>query len=285
MALGIDRCRRKIGMGKRRRIRRLPVLFLTLAALTWFAGCAPTARQAAKPTQIPPDKNVLRVGITAVSPPLIFKQNHKITGLEADFARELAQYLGKTLRFVELDWEDQIPALLDNRIDIIMSGMSITALREVRIAFTEPYFISTQMALIRRKDAARFSVGLFFAPSSAIGVIKDTTGDYFVETQLSSYKRVAYKDPRAAVEDLINNDIDMFIYDEPMVIYLASENETRGLTVLLNPFTKEPLAWGIRKDNLELLDSANNFLRTLNQEDKLNKIIKYWIPFWISFAK
>ena len=267
-------------MGKRWYICRLPVLCFILTALSLFAGCAPTAQQKAKPTFIPADKNVLRVGITAESPPLIYKQNHKIVGLEADFARDLAEYLGKSLHFVELEWEDQIPALLENRIDIIMSGMSVTPLREVRIAFTLSYFESGQMALIRRKDAARFSAGLFsFTTSSAIGVVKDTTGEYFVETQFSSVKRIAYTDPRAAVKDLIDKDIDMFIYDAPMILYLASENESRGLTVLFALLTKEPLAWGVRKDNVELLDSANNFLRSINKEGKLNKMIKYWIPF------
>jgi ABC-type amino acid transport substrate-binding protein len=267
-------------MGKRWCICRLPVLFFILTALSLFAGCAPTAQQKAKPTLIPADQNVLRVGVTAESPPLIFKQNNKIVGLEADFARDLAEYLGKSLRFVELKWEDQISALLENRIDIIMSGMSVTAMREVRIAFTIPYFESGQMALIRRKDLARFSAGKFsFATSSAIGVIKDTTGEYYVETQFSSIKRITYTDPRAAARDLINSDIDMFIYDAPMVLYLASENESRGLTVLFYLLNEEPLAWGIRKDNVELLDSANNFLRTLNKEGKLNKMIKYWIPF------
>lgn len=267
-------------MGERRSICRLTVLFFILTALSLFAGCAPTAQQKAQTTPIPADTNVLRVGVTAESPPLIFKQNHKIVGLEADFARDLAKYLGKSLRFVELKWEDQIPSLLEDRIDIIMSGMSVTALREVRIAFTLSYFESGQMALIRRKDAARFSTGLFsFATSSAIGVIKDTTGEYFVETQFSSVKRVAYTEPRAAVKDLIDNDIDMFIYDAPMVLYLASENEGKGLTVLFALLTREPLAWGIRKDNVKLLESANNFLRTLNQQGKLNKLIKYWIPF------
>ena len=267
-------------MGKRWCNRRLMVLFLALTAMSLLAGCAPTAQYRAKAASIPPDKNILRVGVTANSPPLVFKQNNKIVGLEADFARDLAEYLGKSLRFIELEWEDQISALLENRIDIIMSGMSVTALREVRIAFTISYFESGQMALIRRKDAARFSTGLFsFATSSAIGVIKDTTGEYFVETQFSSVKRKTYTSPREAVKDLIDNDIDMFIYDAPMVLYLASENEIKGLTVLFALLTKEPLAWGIRKDNVELLESANKFLRTINEEGKLNKMIKYWIPF------
>ncbi|CAB1060385.1 hypothetical protein D1BOALGB6SA_5151 [Olavius sp. associated proteobacterium Delta 1] len=266
-------------MGKKWCIRRLFVLFLILTALSLFAGCAPTGQNTTKSSLIPPDKNVLRVGVSTNSPPLIFRQGDKIVGLEADLARELATSLGKSLRFVELKWEDQITALLENRIDIIMSGMTITTLREVRISFSIPYFESGQMALIRRNDAARFGTGLFsIATSSALGAMKDTTGAYYVETQFSSIKRKLYTNSRAAVKGLISKDIDMFIHDGPMILYLASENENKGLTALFTPLTREYLAWGIRKDNVELLDSANNFLRSFNEEGKLSKVIKFWVP-------
>ncbi|CAB1073838.1 hypothetical protein JY97_13390 [Alkalispirochaeta odontotermitis] len=266
-------------MGKNECFRRLAVLFFILSALSLAAGCAPTGQQKPNSGFIPPDKNILRVGVTTGSPPLIFRQGSKITGLEADLARELAAFLGKELRFVELKWEDQIPALLENRIDIIMSGMTITTLREVRISFAIPYFESGQMALIRRKDAARYSTGLFsFATSSAMGAIKDTTGEFFVETQFSSIKRKLYSNTRAAVRDLIKKNIDMFVYDGPMVLYLASENENKGLTALFTPLTREYLAWGIRKDNAGLLDRANDFLRSFNETGKLSKVIKFWIP-------
>jgi len=260
-------------------IRRLPVLLISLATLVLLAGCAPSAQKTASSDAMAPDADTLRIGVSTNAPPLIFRQGENIVGLEADLARELAAYLGKSPRFVELKWEDQIPALLENRIDIIMSGMSATALREVRIAFALSYFQSGQMALVRREDAARFSTGLFsFATSSAIGVIKNTTGEYFVETQFSNVKRKSYTNSRAAIRDLINKDIDMFIHDAPLVLYLASENEGKGLTVMFALLTQEPLAWGIRKDNVELLESANNFLRSINQTGRLNQIIKYWIP-------
>ena len=267
-------------MGYKWCIRRIFMLSFILAALSLLSGCAPSGQNTAAFTSIPPGKNILRVGVSTNSPPLIFRQGNKIAGLEADLAGELAKYLGKSLRFVELEWDDQIPALLENRIDIIMSGMSITPLRKVRVDFTLSYFESGQMALIRRKDAARYSTGLFsFATSSAIGVIKDTTGEYYVETQFSSVQKKSYKNSSAAVEDLIEKEIDMFVHDAPMVLYLASENETKGLTVLFALLTKEPLAWAVRKDDAELLKSANSFLQIINDEGKLDKMIKSWIPF------
>ncbi len=267
-------------MPKKLSIEQLWVLIFFITGLFLITGCVSTDRQTAESVAIVPDANILRVGVTPNARPLIFKQKNKIVGLEADLARELAKYLGKSLRFVELKWENQIPALLENRIDIIMSGMSITRLREVRVAFSIPYFKSGQMALIRREDSARFNTGLFaLSTSSAIGVIKDTTGEYFVETNFSSVKRKTFSTPQAAAKAVIDKKIDMFIYDAPMILYLASENEINGLTFLFTLLSEEYLAWGIRKDNKDLLKSANDFLRTINDEGRLNKIIKYWIPF------
>ena len=77
---------------------------------------------------------------------------------------------------------------------------------------------------------------------------------------------------------MIDKKIDMFIYDAPMVIYLASEYENKGLTVLYALLTREDLAWGVRKDNTDLLNSANSFLKNPNNEKMLKKMTQYWIP-------
>jgi polar amino acid transport system substrate-binding protein len=256
------------------------VLICLLAGFFMLVGCVAPGQQSNTPSQIPPDPNVLRVGVTTDAQPLIYNQGNTIVGLEADFARELAKYLGKSLQFVALDWEDLIPALMANKIDIIMSGMSITRLREIRIAFTIPYFKSGLMALIRREDAARYSTGFFsLTTSSAIGAMKDTTSEFFVQTNYSSVKQKLYTNTKQAVKDLIDQKIDMFIYDAPLILYLASENESKGLTALFTLLTEEYLAWGVRKDNKELLEKANDFLRTANSDGRLQQMIKYWIPF------
>jgi len=267
-------------MSKNLSRRRWLVLLCFLAGLLLHMGCATPGQHTVKTTEISPDVNLLRVGVSTNAQPLVYRQGNTIVGLEADFARGLAKYLGKSLQFVELDWKDQIPALLSNKTDIIMSGMTRTTLREVRIAFCIPYLKSGQMALIRREDAARFSTGFFaLTTSSAIGVIKNTYGEYFVDEQYSSVKKKTFPTSRPAVKALIDKRIDMFIYDGPMILYLASENEINGLTALFAPLTEESLAWAVRKDNQELLESANNFLKTINSDGRYKKLIQHWIPF------
>ncbi len=249
------------------------VVFLILFGV---AACTPGTRPE------PVDENVVRVGITPNAPPLIFKQGSDIVGLEADFAREFAKFLGKSLRFVEVAWEDQITALLRGRTDIIMSGMSVTELRKVRIAFSNPYLRSGQMALIRSEDVTLFRSGYFsLIKRESIGVVKDTTGQFFVEQGLgySKAKVVPYATSREGVEALIDRRIDVFVHDAPIVMYLASENESRGVRPVFSLLTEEYLAWGIRKEDTALLEAANEFVSTLKNDGRLKSMAEQWIPF------
>ena len=235
---------------------RIIISILLTAVCVLIAGCA--ANQAAgdnlKAGQ-PPVKH-LRVGVTTNAPPLIYRQEGKIVGLEADFARQFAQFLGKPVRFVELKWDRQIPTLLDNRIDIIMSGMTITEMRMVRIAFSDPYFRSGQMALIRIEDASRFQLGrISMAQSKSIGVVKNTTGQFFVEKALPNIKRTAFETSPEAVTALQKKRIEVFIHDAPIIMNLASKFEAAGLMAVNAMLTDEYLAWGIRKDDRALLQS------------------------------
>ncbi|HID97627.1 MAG TPA: transporter substrate-binding domain-containing protein, partial [Thermodesulfobacteriaceae bacterium] len=56
-------------------------------------------------------QNVLRVGISPDYPPMIFKQGKKLAGLEFEPASILARELDRLVKFVELRWDQQIPAL------------------------------------------------------------------------------------------------------------------------------------------------------------------------------
>jgi len=272
-----------IGVKAKRNLWRLATCLFVFCL--WSPGVlqgADTAGQA----QV--DLKPLRVGVTADSPPLIAKQGGKIVGLEAELAREFGKYLGRDIVFVEVAWKDQIPALLDNRTDIIMSGMSMTNAREYRIAFSEPYFRTGQIALVRKESVSRVPKPgyygiLAWAPIIKIGVVKGTTGELFVTKYLSGAKKIvvfdAAKEAAAALKKggIEGYNIDVFIHDAPMIHNLAAENEGE-LAALPALLTEEYLAWGIRKDDVALLESANKFIEKMNNEGKLIPIIKRWIP-------
>jgi len=261
------------------------ILLCGLIILSLMTGCGTTSsKRFADTASVQPDENILRVGVSADAPPLIYKQGKQVVGLEAELAQEFAQYLGKSVRFIEVKWEDQIPALLDNRTDIIMSGMSITKMRRIRISFSEPYYKTGQLALLPKKNTGRFPLNYYGIKAqslvSRIGVVSGTTGETFVLDNFGDARKISsFETSKKAVDAMLENKIDIFIHDGPMILMLASENDSKGLTASTSLLTEEYLAWGIKKNDVELLNSANRFIEAYQREGKLNNIISRWIPF------
>lgn len=254
-----------------------------LITLSLITACETTRLK--RTADVKPDENILRVGVSPNAPPLIYKQGDKIVGLEAEFAQEFAQYLGKSVRFIEVEWVDQIPALLDNRTDIIMSGMSVTKMRRVRISFSEPYYKTGLMVLFHKKNRRIFperylARGLeVFYGMGEFGVVKGTTGETFVLENFGDAKKIYHFGTfKKAVNALLYNNIDLIIHDGPIILMAASEYDTEGLATSMVHLTDDYLAWGIRKNDRELLNSANRFIDTYRQDGKLNSIIKRWMP-------
>ena len=264
--------------------RNLVTAGLVLAFLV--AGCAQTTQTPSEPKIA--DAATLRVGVTTSSPPFVFKQSGEIVGLDAEMAREFARFIGKTPRFVELEWDDQIPALLENRTDIIMSGMSITNMRKMSIAFSQPYYRSGLMAMVRKSEANRYPVDFYGllgqAPALRFGVVKGTTGEAYVNDNFQSAQRVtAYETTREALDALLTpvlvNRIDVFIQDGPILLMLLAENRSADLTVLPSPLTDEYLAWGMRKTDPGLKESADRFLENISKSGQLETIVRRWLPY------
>ncbi len=263
----------------RRTLQQIPLsLFLCALLFAGLFGCTPQGNQT---RQIAADPSILRVGVTSDAPPLVYRTNNTVVGLEADFAKRLGKFTGKRVEFIEVDRDKKISALLNDEIDIIMSAMSITNAREYQIAFTAPYLRSGQILLVRLKDKAKFSTGIYSLMNSShvIGTIKNTTGDLFITKTINGAKVKQFKTTSSAVQALIAKKIDALVYDAPMVCHFAAVNENQKLAPILSLATEEYLAWGIRKEDTDLLQQANAFLQSLKNSNELQGMIRARIPY------
>jgi polar amino acid transport system substrate-binding protein len=220
----------------------------------------------------------LRVGVAPISPPMIFREGGKVVGLEADFAQALGVNLGRQVKFVELRWEDIIDALVNDKIDIIMSSMSVTRARQARIAFSNPYMRIGQMMLIRTEEQGRYGLLLDSLGDKSIGVRKGTTGDVLVQQEFSRAKRKYYRSGDDAAAALRKGRIDLFIDDSSMIWYLAGSYEAKGLTASPMVLSDEVLAWGMRMSDASLQQSVNAFLKRTQDSGEATRLVRQWIP-------
>ena len=253
-------------------VKKCTQIFTIIITACVLIGCATTRISSV-------EEYPLRVGITPNYPPIIFKQDNNVAGVEADLANMLAKELKRNIQFMQLSWENQIPALVEGKTDIIMSGMSVTKAREIRMAFADPYLKSGLVAAMRAKDIKKYSSKEdLLKSSSTVAAVKDTTGHAFVERNFpNAARKTFFAKPSDGAFELTRGSIDIFINDAPSIIYLVSENEA-DLAGLWEPLDEEYLAWGVRKDDEAFLVQVNSILRKWKQDGTLDSILHRWLP-------
>ncbi|MGW8195817.1 MAG: substrate-binding periplasmic protein [Desulforhopalus sp.] len=256
------------------------VIFLFIAAF-FAAGCVRTTDDNGIGTFDNKSKPLLRIGTSANAPPFAYQTGGELQGLEIDFGKQLAFFLGKEPRFVNMKWENLIPALEKGEIDIIMAGMTVTPERAYRVNFAKPYMRTGQMLLVRRDEAQRYATGIYslMGNKPAIGTIENTTGDYFITKTINRPHLTRFKTSKNAVAALIEGKIDVFVHDAPIICYYAAIDENRGITPILQLITEEYLAWAVNKSSGQLLQNVNEFIDASVEGDTLRATTKRWIPF------
>jgi polar amino acid transport system substrate-binding protein len=247
----------------------------------FFSGCAAPSMES-KPEG--PRPLPLRVGVFPYYPPMIFKQNDEFRGAEADLAIRLAKMLGREAQFVELWREQLIPALIEGKIDIVMSGMTITEARKARVDFTEPYLKMGLVTLMRAQDASKFNSLTSIQESFAtVGVVKGTTGEAFVRNHfLKAANIISFQKASEARYLLVNRRIDLFVHDAPSVVWLVSENEGT-LKGFWEPFDEEYLGWAVNRGDQDFYQKVNNILKNWKTDGTLKGVLTRWLPYWKDF--
>jgi ABC-type amino acid transport substrate-binding protein len=228
-----------------------------------------------------PGMEQLVVGTAANYPPVVFRQDDAIVGIEADFAEALGQELSLDVTFVDMSWEHLLEALDNDRIDVIMAGMSVTEYRKEKVAFTQPYMEVGQMALIRSADLGRLSApGAMAVAGRVIGVQDETTGEQFVRTAYADASLMVFASPEDGVAALRRGDIEFFVHDAPTIWTLTLGVDVLAepdVMALYTPLTRENLAWAVKKGNVQLLEALNTALQTMQEDGRAQHIIDSWI--------
>jgi len=253
------------------------VLTLTLV----LAGCASSRPEAPPPPPPKPTVPELRVGVTLDSPPFAMRQGMEMQGIEVDFAMRLSSVLRRPLRVIALTWAELIPALLDGQIDIIMSGMTITRLRSMRVSFSDPYMDSGLSVLIRANLASSYPTPAeALGGSLRVGVTRGTTADTFINENYRSGQVFPYLSNSDGVADLVPGRIDAFVTDAPIVAWFASAHDGQLVPLIRPLLTQEQLGWGFRPQDDVLRQAANDALASWKAEGFVERTIKRWIPLY-----
>lgn len=104
--------------------------------------------------------------------------NQYADGYDIQVASYLASTLGYNLEVVKLDWEALIPALNSDTIDLVIAGMTDTEERRQSIDFTNEYYRSELVLIVREDSKYANATSLSdFAGAKIVSQISTVTDD------------------------------------------------------------------------------------------------------------
>lgn len=126
--------------------------FTTFAMLVMAGSflAAPYSHAASTLDKIVQSKK-LRCGVMLDSPPSGFRTpDNKPDGFDVAYCLDMAKALGATAEVVETPSSDRIPALVSNRIDVLIASTTSTVSRGLTVAFSQPYMNYTSAVITRK---------------------------------------------------------------------------------------------------------------------------------------
>lgn len=94
----------------------------------------------------------LVVATNAYFPPFEYYSGNKLTGVDLQIAKLFADYLEKPLYISDMDFDVVISSVNAGQADIGMAGLTVTATRLEQVNFTEPYYTSAQVIMVKETD-------------------------------------------------------------------------------------------------------------------------------------
>ncbi|ABV38364.1 extracellular solute-binding protein, family 3 [Shewanella sediminis HAW-EB3] len=214
--------------------------------------------------------DVLVVGTNASFPPFEYVggvSGDEIKGFDIDLARQIAKDAGKTLKVENMKFDSLIVALNAGKVDLIASGMTITAERQASVNFSDPYYEATQVVLVNRDNTSIKSVDDL--KGKHIAVQLGSTGDIMAKSY--SQEVTAFNTGFEAIMELKNAKVDLVLFDsEPAASFL---DKNPGLKMVELDFDPEFYGFAVTKEKVELLHSINSTLTTMKHNGEYDALV------------
>lgn len=260
------------------------VIALAFVCLS-FAGCGGNSDTKASDLEKVKSAGKITVGMECAYAPYNWSQTSEneytvkvqdglyADGYDIQIAKKVADSLGVSLEIKPIEWNGLLSALDSGQIDLIIAGMSPTEERKLSIDFTDTYYDSN-LVMVVKKDSAYASATKISDFSGAKITGQLNTFHYKVIDQIEGVnKQTALEDFAALIQALSSGTVDGYVCEKPgAVSAVASHPEFTYVEFSKeNGFTCDPaessISIGVRK-NSDLTEKINTILSGISKDER-----------------
>ena len=265
------------------------VIAASLAVLMLLSGCTKkpddqSTTAAGEQTKAAAD-NTFKVGLEAGYAPFNWTQlddsNGAVKiqnsaeyagGYDVEIAKRIAESLGKELVIVKTEWNGLIPALTSGKIDAIIAGMSPTAERKESIDFSDVYYTSDLVIVVKKGGKYDNASALKDFEGAKI-TAQLNTFHYTVIDQIPGVKKQTAMDDFPAMRVALESGIiDGYVSERPEAVSAEAANKNFKMITLNPGFQTSPedtaIAVGVKKGS-DLTEKINEALAKIPEETRI----------------
>ncbi|NLX19549.1 MAG: transporter substrate-binding domain-containing protein [Desulfobulbus sp.] len=220
-------------------------------------------------------RGVLRVGLDVFVPWAMKDKKGELIGFEIDIARQLARDMGVKIEFVPTKWSGIIPSLIAGKFDIIIGGMTLTAERNLKINFTDPYYFTGQGVLAHKKMTEGWKLDNFNRTEVTIAARLGSTAALAAKERFPKATLRLFDDEPAAVQEVRNGRAHAMVAGQPLPVHSAAANPEL-LKAYPEQLMAEPICMGVRKGDIDTLNFLNNWITAERNRNWIDKRRHYW---------
>ena len=263
-------------------MKKWAIVFLSL--LLFLGGCAQTNSNTANASASPVIDRILQrgelaVGMTGNMPPLnMTSKEGELIGYEVDLARAMAKAMGVRAKLVVMPFADLLPALQSGKIDLILSNMTITPGRNLKVAFVGPYFTSGKAFLTKIKTIAMAEEAEDIdGKKTKLVALKGSTSQAFVEEAIPDATLIPANDYDEAVKMVLEDKVHAMVADYPICVVSVFRYPNQGLLSVVTTLTYEPIGVGVPAGDPLLVNWVENFMGIAEETGLLQELKENWL--------
>ncbi|MDN7226258.1 transporter substrate-binding domain-containing protein [Planococcus sp. N064] len=221
------------------------------------------------------EAKVLDMGTSAEFPPFESRNTEgEIVGFDIDLANHIAEELGYELNITDMKFDGLIGALQNDRVDMVIAGMSATEERKKNVDFSSEYNHSGEMFLTAKgsdiktlEDLEGKVVGV------QLGTIQEEGANAILKEGDIKFELKALDDSGALIQEILSNRIDAAYMDKAVA---KGYIEAQDLDAFDDPTTASPgMAVAFPKGS-DLVEDVNGVLAEMEESGELEELKKKW---------
>jgi polar amino acid transport system substrate-binding protein len=223
-------------------------------------------------------KKELVVGTAASMPPLnMTTKDGKVIGMEVDLAGIFAAAMEVKLTLKPMRFEELMAALDMGQVDMVLSGMTMTPQRNLKVAFAGPYFDSGKSILVKEANTSSVrNTDAMNTPEKTLVALKGSTSQRFVEKLIPKAKLLLAEDYAQAVAMVRDDKALAMVADAPICLVSVYRYPEAGFATLDKPLSYEPIGVALPPNDPLLVNWVQNTISTLMKTGEMEMIMKQW---------